>query len=180
MEQNQAKINEFNRRLGSWLLNTGLNLLRDSFKGLTVVDYSFGDVKTLILNLGLNIPLNQFDYRYYTTSWGGWQLLIDTVILDKALYIAEKRDCDNFAFLMTSLSSFIIGLNTCGAAYGIIYNAQTGATIGGHYFNTILTSDGSLYLIDTLNSYPDFVKIENRKPIILGPWRYEIRNITFF
>jgi hypothetical protein len=177
---NQAKINEFNRRLGSWLLNTGLNLLRDSFKDLTVVDYSFSDVKTLILNLGLNIPLNQFDYRYYTTSWGGWQLLIDTVILDKALYIAEKRDCDNFAFLMTSLSSFIIGLNTCGAAYGIVYNAKTGATIGGHYFNTIFTSDGSLYLIDTLNSYPDFVKIERGKPIILGPWRYEIRNITFF
>jgi hypothetical protein len=179
MEQ-QAKTNEFTRKLGFLLLNSGLYFLRASFQGLPVVIFSYGDVKNLTLKAGLNVPVNQFDYKYYTTNWENWQLLIDSVILDKALYIAEKRDCDNFAFLMTSLSSFIIELNTCGAAYGVVYNKDTGATIGGHYFNTILTADGSLYLIDTLNSYPDFVKIENGKPIILGPWRYEIRGITFF
>jgi hypothetical protein len=180
MEQNQAKINEIARKLGSLLLDKGLYFLRASFQGLPVVVYSAGDVKDFTLKAGLNIPLNQFDWRYYTTNWENWQLLIDSVILDKALYIAEKRDCDNFAFLMTSLSSFIMGLNTCGAAYGVVYNKDTGATIGGHYFNTILTSDGSLYLIDTLNSYPDFVKIEKGKPIVLGNWRYEVKGITFF
>jgi hypothetical protein len=180
MQEQQAKINELARKLGSLLLDRGIRFLQLSFQNLKITEFSFGQVKDFVTQAGLNIPLNQFDLKYYTTNWENWQLLIDTVILDKALYIAEKRDCDNFAFLMTSLSSFIMGLNTCGAAYGVVYNKDTGAMVAAHYFNTILTADGSLYLIDTLNSYPDFVKIEKGKPIILGPWRYEIRGITFF
>jgi hypothetical protein len=177
MEQ-QAKINEFARKLGSLLLDRGLNILRMAFQGLPVVVFSAGDVKDFTLKAGLNIPLNQFDWRYYTTNWENWQLLIDSVILDKALYIAEKRDCDNFAFLFTSLASFLTGLNTCGAAFGTVYNKDTGATIANHYFNVIVTSDGSLFCFDTLNF--GFCQIKKGQPVIIGPWRYEIRNITFF
>jgi hypothetical protein len=180
MQEQQAKINELARKLGSLLLDRGIRFLQLSFRNLQVTEFTAVQVKDFVTQAGLNIPVNQFDWKYYTTSFENWQLLIDSVILDKALYIANIRDCDNYAYLMTSFASFIISLNTCGAAYGVVYNAQTGATIAAHYFNTILASDGNLYLIDTLNSYPEFTKIEKGKPIILGPWRYEIRGITFF
>jgi hypothetical protein len=180
MMEQQAKVNEFERKLGSMLLDIGIRFLQLSFQNLQVTEFSFGQVKDFVTQAGLNIPVNQFDWKYYATSFDNWQLLIDSIILDKVMYIAEKRDCDNYAFLMTSLSSFIMSLNTCGTAYGVVYNAQTGAIIGAHYFNTILASDGNLYLIDTLNSYPEFTKIEKGNPIVLGSWRYEIRGITFF
>jgi hypothetical protein len=180
MPEDQAKINELARKVGSLLLDRGIKFLQLSFQNLQITEFSYDQVKNFVTQSGLNVPVNHFDWKYFTTSFDNWQLLIDSIVLDKAMYIAERRDCDNFAFLMTSLSSFIIGLNTCSATYGIIYNAETGNLIGGHYFNMILASDGNLYLIDTLNSYPEFVKIEKGKPIILGNWRYEIGSMTFF
>ena len=179
MEQ-QAKVNELARRIGSLLLDIGIRFLQSSFQNLQVTEFTALQVKDFVTKAGLNIPVNQFDWKYYTTSFENWQLLIDSVVLDKALYISERFDCDNYSFLFSSLSSIIMRLNTCGVAYGIVYNKNTGALIGYHYFNIILVSDGSLYLIDTLNSYPDSVKIEKGKSIVLGNWRYDVRSITFF
>jgi hypothetical protein len=178
MRETQAKVNEIARKLGFLLLDSGIRTLQSAFKGLKVTEFSSGNIKTFTLNAGLNIPINQFDYKCYTTDWDSWQLLIDTVILDKALYLAEKRDCDNFAFLFTSLAGFLTGLNTCGAALGKVYNKDTGAIIGWHYFNVIVASDGQLYCFDTLNY--GFCQIKKGQPIIIGSWLYEIRNITFF
>jgi hypothetical protein len=178
MDQNQTKIDEITRKFGFTLIDYGIRLLQMTFRGLKVSEFTYDQVKNFVLNAGLNIPLNQFDNKYYTTDWDSWQLLIDTVILDRALYLTEKRDCDNFAFLFTSLASFLTGLNTCGAALGMVYNKDTGALIAGHYFNIIVTSDGRLYCFDTLNY--GFCQIEKGKPIIINGWRYEVKNITFF
>jgi len=180
MADDQTKLKEIERKLGLALLDKGIFLLQDSFSGLENAQLTADMVRGYVLNLGLNIPINQFDYKYYTTSWQNWQLLISSVILDKALYLADKRDCDNYAYLFASLSTFLMSLNTCGVAFGEIYDKTFGRFIDRHYFNTILTSDGSLYLIDSLNSYPDYVKIEKDKDIVLGNWKYKLLSITFF
>jgi len=180
MEENQKKVNEIARKIGFLLLDNGVKILQSAFKDLKPTIYSYGNIASFCQNAGLNVSLNQFDYNYFTIDWDTWQLLIDLVILDKAMYIGERRDCDNYAFLMSSLASFLTRLNTFGASFGTVYNKDTGRVVGNHYFNIIVASGGNLYLIDSLNSYPDYTQIKKGQPIILGSWRYEIGNITFF
>jgi len=179
MATNQEQVNTIARKFGISLINMGIKFVQSAFAGLKPKEISFSDLKTYCVSAGLDIPTNQFDYKYYLVSWETWQMLLDLVILDKALYIGEKRDCDNFAFLISGLASFLTGLNTCGAALGFVYNRNTGAPIAGHYFNIIVCSDGKLYCYDVLNSN-GWCQIEKGKPIIIENWEYKIKNITFF
>jgi len=175
----EQKINEISRKLGSILLEKGIVILQSAFKSLKPVSFSFGDLKTYFLNAGINTPLNQFDYKYFSVDRETFEILLDLVVLDKAMYLAEQRDCDNFASLLTSLFGFLFGLNTFGIGYGEIWGKSTGKFIALHYFNLFATKDGKIYLFDSLNP-AESVLIEKGKDIVVNNWKYIIKSATFF
>ena len=175
------------KRLSDWLnfslIEMGIKGTQKTYKNLKPTIFPFGKTKEVFTAHGINVPVSQYDFNFAfldvnTMEELTWKTM---TLIHKFGYRKEFTDCDNFAFLQSVLMAFLFGINTCGASLGKIYNAQTGATIGGHYFNTALTYEKGkfgLYCCDPLN--PGFQKVEQGKPIIINNWRYIIKNAKFF
>lgn len=179
MATKQEKISLIGIKFGTTLLNMGINIAQSGFSlKVKPVRVNFATIKSYLLREGLSPTTTQYDSLYYLTSWDIWKLMIDHTLLDALIYLSDKFDCDNFAWLFSALSSALLGVNSCGAAFGKLYNNETGAYIGAHYFNVIVTSNGDLYCYEPMNDKS--VLIKKGEPIIMGNWKYKIIKITFF
>lgn len=125
----------------------------------------------------------------YCLMWAlNWKFRIEKLLNEFRVYYNKSNlinppeplviACDNFAFLNSSLTALLTGLTGCGAAYGTVYNAGTGAKIALHYFNVIVASDGKCYCYEPMTD--GFCQIEKDKKIIIGTWEYRITRVTFF
>jgi hypothetical protein len=177
MTPEQQQVNDMIRKIGSSLITIGSQILRNAFSGLKPMTFNIDKIKSSLDKAGLPITLYSYDGQFSFIDWDTWEIITDLVLLDKTLYLAERRDCDNYTYLFSSLASWLFGLNTCGAAMGTIYNSNTGERIGGHLFNLIITFDGKVYLFDTLNF--GFCLVEKGKQIIINHWRYTITSVDF-
>ena len=65
MAANQEQVNTIARKFGISLINMGIKFVQSAFAGLKPKEINFGDLKTYCVNAGLDIPINQFDYKYY-------------------------------------------------------------------------------------------------------------------
>ncbi len=174
-----AELNNLARKFGSQLIDSGIKMVKGAYRNFkpTVVPFSF--LQTALVNVGITSPIVQLDEKYYVTEWSQWEIIKDTTIIDKLVYIAETFDCDNFSYLFSSLAALLFGLNTCGATYGAVYNPQTGALIGYHYFSTIVVSDGKVYVYEPMND--NWALVEKNKPIVLAHgWEYRLLKIYFY
>lgn len=173
------EVNNLSRKFGSQLIDAGIKMVQGAYKNFKpqVVDFNF--LQTALTNAGIVSPAIQLDEKYYTTEWNQWELIKDTTLIDKLVYYADRFDCDNFSYLFSSLSALLFGLNTCGATYGAVYNYQTGELIAYHYFSTIITSDGKVYVYEPMND--NWVLVEKNKPIVLAHgWEYRILKIYYY
>ncbi len=173
----QIKVNQIQKQLGSLLFKEGIRHLQSAFKVTTPIEASYGEIKNIFVENGLSIPLHQYDTTYFLTDWQSWKVLFEHLLIDQVKYLAEKLDCDNFANLVSSLAALIMLLNTCGTGYGFVSNVSTGAVVGNHYFNLVVTKDREVYLYDALKGH---TKIEKNKPVIVGDWKYTINSVTLF
>jgi len=173
----EVKISSLLQMAGGKLIKGGIDFYQRSFRNLTPTIFSFGEVKNICIENGINVIQNDKDFFYSTTSWDNWQRVIETDFIDDIKWIAEKGDCDNLALLFASLSIILLRMNSCAYAYCLQTNTETGANVL-HYFNVILTSDRKLYAYEPQND--KWVKIEKGKPIILGNKKYDIKSLTFF
>ena len=126
--------------------------------------------------------ISMADEKYFMTSWAKWGQIIDYDLIDQMIYKADKYDCDNFAGSFSNRAAEIYELNTCGIAYGSIYNAETDSYLGEHAFNIIVTYDnGKINLICYEPMTDGQTLITKNKPIIINnlwesgksiSWRY--------
>lgn len=176
------------KRLADWLnfslLEMGVKGVQNTYKNLKPAIFPFGETKDVFTAHGLNVPVSQYDYSFAFLDPDTMEELVWKVmtLIHKFKYRKQVTDCDDFAFLQSSLMAFLFGINTCGASLGTIYNAHTGATIGGHYFNMAITyekGEFGLYCCDPLN--PGFVKVVKGEPIIINDsWKYIVKNAKYF
>jgi hypothetical protein len=172
------EVNTIAQKISGILIQNGINMYKSVTKDLIPTVYNTQQINTIILNILPNITVNQKDYNYYTTTWKDWNDLLDSTLLNLLQWISEKQDCDNHAILFSSLSIILLGMNSCGYAFGSIYNKDTGKFIDNHYFDIVVTSDKELYCVES-QTYK-WVKIEKGKDIVIGTWRYTINNVTLF
>lgn len=183
MQTEQQKINKIADQFGFFLLGAGVPIIQSAHKNLKPEVLPFGEIKTAFNNHGINVPVSQYDFYYSFLDADIMEKLTWKVmtLLHKFRYRKEVTDCDDFAFLQSMLMAFLFGINTEGASWGDVYDAETGKFINGHYFNIAITyknGEFELYCCDPLN--PGFVKIEKDKPIIINDWRYVVKNGKFF
>lgn len=171
------KINNLLQMAGGKLIKGGIDFYQKSFRNLNPTIFSFGEVKNIFIENGIDVPHNDKDFMYHTTSWDNWKKVIETDYTNDIKWIAEKGDCDNLAFLFASLSIILLRMNSCACAYCSREDTATGKTIL-HYFNVIITNDKKLYAFEPDNDR--FCEIKKGEPIILGTREYKIISLTFF
>ena len=79
------------------------------------------------------------DNKYVAVSEKEFQKIIDWDWTDNKKYVAEKYDCDNFAFSFKAMVDRRFGVNNVGLV--IDYS-------GGHAYNIIVFNDGSVRLFE--------------------------------
>ena len=138
----QEQINNLLHKFGHWLIDDGIKKVRSSFK-LATQQFSRATIQTF-LSSQLGLPtstLSLADEKYFVETWEKWGKIIDYDLIDQQIYLADHRDCDNFASLYSARASLIYGLNSCALAYGNIYDVKTGKYLFRHAFNLIITHD---------------------------------------
>ena len=168
---------EYNKpllNLSKGLIKYGISYAQYATRNLPYTQGSFGDIKTYLVNVGIDTPISQLDmyYRFVNekTMHKIWEYMIP--IVSELKYTLHFGDCDNFAFLMSSLIPWLFGINTCGAAWGEI-------DVGMHYFNIFVTSEGKVFCGEPMNGY--IIEVKKEEPIKLPHgWTYKIRNTRYY
>jgi len=179
MENQQIKVNQIQKQAGKITFKFGLRMLQDAFKSLNPRQISFGDLKNILTANGLNIKMTNYDIFYYTTTWEQWLALFNEFLLDEVKYYSEKFDCDQHAFLISSLSGLFMLLNSCGVVHCQVYDNVTKKFIAGHFCNIIATSNNEIYLYD-LNNNGGWVKYKAGEDNVVNNWLYKDFDYCFF
>ena len=114
------------------------------------------------------------DSKYYATGWEHWRDIIWYDLIDQQKYESDYADCDNYAIRYAARAAHLYKLNTCMVAYGTIYNRITGAKLGRHAFNMIVSREKDhtdLYCYEPMNDL--YVLVQKGEPIVVGPWIYK-------
>jgi len=110
---------------------------------ITFYEIDWQTVQSELEALGISVPLGLFDAYspyYYTTLWG----IKEAVKYCRKVYPFPKyenprKDCDDFAMLMSALISAEFGINDFGIALG--------KTLGGyHAFNIARVEDRRVFI----------------------------------
>ncbi len=177
MPEEIEKINQIAHAFGQKLIQQGSNIIRTVFKLNPAVYNRQTIMSFLSQQTGLSpSTISLADEKYHCVSWAKWEAIKEYDLTDRLLYYADVFDCDNFAFLFSSLSTMNYHLNSAGVAFGNVYGVKTGALITRHAFNLIITQDEggimNLYLFEPQTDDSCLFK-KGRDNIIerLG-WRY--------
>ena len=168
------------------LLELGVKGIQKMYK-LEPLIFSYAEIKNAFVSSGMpNIVTSEMDTNYAFLNIETADPLVWDVmsLIHKFGYKYDYTDCDNFAFLTSSLFSFLYGINTLGVCWGDVYDNQTDKFLFAHYFNILISFNPSnhkfeLWMADSLN--PGMVKIEIGQPIVVNNWRYEnLKNARYF
>lgn len=135
-----TNINSMYQKLGGQLVDKGMWFSRNAYK-LSPEIFTRAEVFTF-LNQQTGIPTSSIslaDEKFFIENWEKWGNIIEFDLLNFQQYMSDYRDCDNYAFSFAARSSMIYGLNSCGVAFGNIYDSVTGKFLFRHAFNMILT-----------------------------------------
>lgn len=75
-----------------------------------------------------------WDSMYYALSMEDWQTVFKDVLPSMPKYLAEKFDCEDYAFLCMTRITERYQVNTCGVAVGM-------SPMGYHGFNVFIEKD---------------------------------------
>jgi len=167
MMAQKETIQKLNRKVGSLLVKMGVLRIQVAFQiKPTIVDGS--KFRNELRNTTDISTISIMDRKYYMTDWETWKEIIELDWTDQKKYIKEQYDCDDFAFSFKARASEVFGLNSVMACYGKIYNKDTGALIGSHYWNIILTDDNKAYYYEPITD--KYAEASNN--VVIGNWRY--------
>lgn len=85
--------------------------------------------------LGVSDHLYMWDGTYWVLSMADWQRVIQDALASLPKYLAEKFDCEDFAFLCMSRITEKYQINGCGVAVGK-------SPLGYHAFNIFVAWEG--------------------------------------
>lgn len=174
------QLSYINRKLGQLYLSLGVQQIREHLNDFAPETAKDETGFTIPLSkIDLNMPTTPLDEKFYYVSLSNWEKIIEVLNPIAKLFPWERErfDCDNRAFLMSSLCSLIFRINTCGVVYCEVYDATTGALKYKHYANLI--SDGTnLYLWD-VDAGGLYQKI-NSNPVVMGNNRYKLISLRIF
>ena len=175
---NTIQINGIKRLLGIKFIELGVAQIRAA--STLPVEPKSDNSLFLKAAEALGVPLNATDIAYYYTSWDNWQQIINLLnpIAQAFPWEAGKYDCNNRSALMTSLSSLLFEINTCGTTNCEVYDAKTGAFKYGHYANMICDDQGILYLWD-VDQGGMFQKVTGND-MIMGVNKYHFNGIRAY
>ena len=114
------------------------------------------------------------DKTYWLQSWEVWDHIIEHDWIDRKEYMADRFDCENFAFWFSSRMAGIYHLNSAMVCYGATYNLD-GTKRSGHAFNLIPTlgEDGlEWYVYEPITDW--YVKWTPGEKIIMHNIEYRI------
>lgn len=178
----KEKINNLAKTFYKGLIQIGYKGLKSVF-GITPQIYSRDKIFNFLYSNGFN-KVGNFslsDENYYLEDWEIWKNLIDIDWVEEHPYYKDKFDCDNFAMYFASNVAFIYELNSCGVAYGNVYNKDTGKLIDGHVFNLIIALENNvpaLFLFEPMKR--KWIKWDKNGDNIIDNLRYEINWILFY
>ena len=104
-----------------------------------------------------HLPHNTFLYElldtsYFIPSLEDTQRIIKWDTVNKALYIPERRDCDDYGMYMAAMASIQFGINPFFAVWD--FDAC-------HFYDLVITAEGDLYVFepqtDALWLFSEFV-----------------------
>lgn len=174
--------NSIARSLGKTLVESGYKMIKSSFN----ITPQQVDSNTFIDFLLKKLPkctLGLMDSNYFLTDIETWKNIIaEDWLQGTKKWIADKFDCDNFAYCFASHCSelYDISVSTC---YGEVFHKDTNASLGFHYWNTITTkeADGKMHLYfyepenDNYEEIPD-----GTTTIVMGNMKYYALRIICF
>jgi len=144
-EKELTKLNKAIWKFGLNLIHLGIKFVQKAFQSLkkpsSISSYT---LKEILRNLGFSKKdmISCSDREYQLIDWNTWEWIKDIDLIDKLVYYYDYFDCENFAFLFSSLTAANYQLNSCGVVYGKIYNKDTLNFLGGHAFNVMITHEG--------------------------------------
>lgn len=178
----EKKVNEIEKKLGFLCYNYGVKRIRSAYHIKPVI-YSREAIRNFVAETS-KLPKDKIylhDEKYYLTSWDILEDFIWRDGLDLINYLDDVRDCDNFAFAMSSIISMMLGINSFGRASGYVYGATTGNKLGAHAFNMPLTIDNGTLHLRLFEPMTDGSCLANQPHNnVIGPWRYEVTRTRFF
>ena len=90
-------------------------------------------------NITYNMEILSLDKKYLVTNLKDMKKIIEWDWTDNKKYVAEKYDCDNFAFSFKAMVDRRFGVNNVGLV--IDYS-------GGHAYNIIVFNDGAVRIFE--------------------------------
>ena len=180
MEDTQKKLNLY-KFLGASLIDQGQRFLAKAHHVKITQTISGATLSNFLKGLGLEKVYNA-DHKFCLTSWKTWESLIKYDWVDRKKYLAERRDCDNFADAFAAQMSVIYGLNTAGRARGIkIIDANTGKFLNYHRANLIVATgeSGNLVAYALEPQTDEYAMIKKNQPVTLRNWLYQWNYFEF-
>jgi hypothetical protein len=108
-----------------------------AFKDFRVFEMTGDALVSKIQAVNIRMPMGRLDNKYYCTDEEGWKVILQDLVTNSSLYVAEKFDCDKYAMKARVIAFERYGLNTCGFIIG-------DAPFGRHSWNLIVTPTGFL------------------------------------
>jgi hypothetical protein len=181
MEITAQNVNSVARNLAKTLISAGYKMMISSYN-ISPQQVAYNEIVNLISKKLPNAQQGLMDSNYYLTGIDKWKdIIASDWLMGTKKYIADKFDCDNFAYCFASHCSelYDISVATC---YGRVWQKDTGADLGLHYWNVIMTqeTDGRhLYFYEPQND--NYLEIpDGTKDIVMGQMKYEAIKVIVF
>jgi len=142
MPDEVEQINTIAHKFGQKLIKAGSDMIRAVFK-LKPAIYNRSQILTF-LNDQTGIPTSSIslaDEKYHIVGWDKWLQIMEFDLIDQQQYLTDVFDCENFALAYSSLAAMNYRLNSCGVAFGNIYDPTTNKLLFRHGFNFVIIYD---------------------------------------
>jgi len=173
----QIKVNQLSCKIGTLLLGAGPKYLRQAFH-LEPEKISYEEMLKFLKDITSDQKVNYFslaDNFYYVIDWDIFKEILGwiTELCKSIPYLEDVMDCDDAAYLVSVLISWIFHLNTCGVVHGQVNI--------GHFWNGIVAKkNGQLKLFYYDTRKKGYTEYEKGRPIIIGGWNYTPDSYRFF
>ena len=152
-------IRKLYHSLGHKLLDNGITMCRKAYQ-VNPRTYTRSEILNFLTNQ-LNLPASTIslaDEIFYVETVDKWKTITEMDLLNYQKYLADIRDCDNYAMTFSARGSLIYGLNSCATAFGNIYDVNTKKLLFRHAFNLIITHENGVLKLKIYEPQTDELK----------------------
>ena len=179
----QAKVDHIARKFATMLDNRAIAFWQMAYPNLNPMKVSRTALETIITAKTGVTKFSRRDRDFYVTEWEKHRNIQKYSGIDKMKWLAEKRDCDNFAYYFASWMAMVFKLNSVNVVRVALHDPKTGEYINHHYCNLILARKNGkatqVYYYEPLNdNYLEVNSPEDK--VIMGKWWYKPVSLDCF